>query len=159
MAIHSYVRCWIHLIWGTKSHAKLLSKEQCVRVSEHLHEYTRENGLYMKVNFVNPDHVHVLIDLPDDVTIRDTVKLLKGESSHWINENHQIPGGFHWQRGYGAFSVSQSRISPVCKYIVGQGEHHRIKTYDEEVRLFIKNYGLKWREENEKETVETVPEK
>ena len=123
------------------------------KLSAHLHTYAEQKGIYMKINFVNPDHVHTLVDLPTSVCIEDLVHLLKGESAHWVNEQNLVPGKFGWQRGYGAFSVSQSGVDEVCAYVAGQAEHHRGKSFAEEYARFVKVYGLEWRDE---ETVETV---
>jgi putative transposase len=148
MAIHSYCCCWVHLIWATKNREKLLAPEAGKRVSLHLQQNAAEKGIYMKLNYVNADHVHALIDLPPDMSFGDAVKLLKGESSHWINQNRMTADGFAWQVGYGAFSVSPSRLGAVCRYIAGQAEHHRRKSFNEELRAFIESHGLKWREED-----------
>jgi REP element-mobilizing transposase RayT len=101
----------------------------------------------MKINYVNPDHVHTLIDLPTNKSIEDVVKLVKGDSSHWINENRLLRGRFGWSRGYGAFSVSHSDVEKVASYIARQEEHHRRKSFSAEFELFIKKYGLEWHEE------------
>ena len=53
----------------------------------------------MKINFVNPDHVHALIDLPTDLAIEDMMQLFKGSSSHWVNEQNLVAGKFGWGRG------------------------------------------------------------
>ena len=93
--------------------------------------------------------MHTLIDLPTNLTIEQIVQLLKGSSSHWINENKLLRGRFAWGRGYGAFSVSHSDVDRVAKYIVGQEEHHRKRSFAEEYELFVERYGLEWRyEEN-----------
>ena len=101
----------------------------------------------MKINFVNADHTHVLVDLPASMAIEEVVQLLKGGSSHWVNESNLVPGKFGWQRGYGAFSVSHSAVDEVCAYIANQEKHHRKKTFAEELKLFVERYGLKWHEE------------
>ena len=101
----------------------------------------------MKINYVNPDHVHVLIDLPTNLCIEDGMQLLKGGSSHWINESNLLPGKFGWGRGYGAFSVSQSSVAEVAKYIANQEEHHRQKSFSEELKLFVKRHELKWHDD------------
>ena len=107
----------------------------------------------MKINFFNADHTHALIDLPTDKSIEQVVQLLKGSSSHWVNEQKLAKGRFAWGRGYGAFSVSHSDVERVAAYIANQEEHHRKRTYEEEFDLFVKRYGLEWRNE---QTVETV---
>src|ERR1700730_854546 len=99
----------------------------------------------MKINYVNAEHVHTLIDLPTNYSIEETMKLLKGASSHWINQERIVAAKFYWGRGYGAFSVSQSNVNDVSKYIAHQEEHHRRKTFAEEYETFVRVYGLEWR--------------
>lgn len=101
----------------------------------------------MKINYVNADHVHTLIDLPTALSIEKLVQLLKGGSSHWINSNEIITGKFAWGRGYGAFSVSESNLNQVAAYIARQEEHHRVRTFAEELKELIDRHGLKWRDE------------
>lgn len=149
MSLHSYSRCWIHFIWGTLNKQPLLPKSVAVKVSSYLHEYAQSKDIYMKINYVNPDHLHALIDLPTKYSIEEAAKLLKGASSHWINKNDVIAAKFSWGRGYGAFSTAQSTAESVAKYIAGQEEHHRKKTFSEEYESFVRSYGLRWRDDGD----------
>ena len=91
MSIHSYSRCWVHLIWGTLNREpRLTSLHARAEISKYLTEYTLNKGIYLKINHVYVDHVHVLIDLPSNLSIEDTIKLFKGASSHWINQARLI---------------------------------------------------------------------
>ncbi len=141
------------MIWATLNREPMLPPAAAAKVSGFLSEYANEKGIYIKINFVNTDHVHVLIDLPTNLTLEDVAKLFKGASSHWINESNLTTGKFGWGRGYGAFSVSQSDVPRVAKYIAGQLEHHRKKSFQEEYQRFVKVYELVWRDEK---TVKTV---
>jgi REP element-mobilizing transposase RayT len=134
----------------------LLRDSAAANLSNWLHEYSAAKGVYMKINFVNPEHVHALVDLPTRMSIEDMMQFFKGGSSHWINENRLISGKFGWGRGYGVFSVSHSGVSEAAKYIAGQEEHHRKRSFSEEFRTLVERYGLKWQEDK---TVETVGEK
>jgi putative transposase len=96
MSIHSYSRCWIHVIWGTLNRQKLLNKKAAANLSRYVGEYAEKQGVYMKINYVNADHVHSLIDLPTAFSIEKLMQLLKGSSSHWINLNDVISGKFAW---------------------------------------------------------------
>jgi REP element-mobilizing transposase RayT len=125
MSLHSYSRVWLHLIWATIERRRLVSKTTAAELSAHLLDYAGKKGIYMKINYVNPEHVHALVDIPTSLSIEDLMQLLKGASSHWINENKLIPGKFGWGRGYGVFSVSHSGVAEVARYIAGQEEHHR----------------------------------
>ena len=148
MSTHSYSRCWLHLIWATLNRERSLNKSAAVRLSGFLHEYSQSKDIYMKINYVNAEHVHALVDLPTEYSIEETVKLLKGASSHWVNENRIVRAKFHWGRGYGAFSVSHSNVDAVSKYIANQEEHHRRKTFAEEYEEFVRIYGLQWRDDD-----------
>ena len=147
MSVHSYSRCWVHLIWGTLNREKLLNKTAAARVSRYFSEYAEKEGIYMKINYVNADHVHALIDLPTFLSIEKAVQLLKGASSHWLNSNDIVARKFAWGRGYGAFSVSESNVPQVARYIADQEEHHRMHTFAEELREFIDRHGLQWKDE------------
>jgi len=125
----------------------MLTKPAAVKASGFLSDCAREKNIYMKINYFNPDHVHTLIDLPTSKSLEEVVQLFKGSSSHWINQKRLLRGRFSWGRGYGAFSVSHSHIDQVAAYIAGQEMHHRKKTFGEEFDLFVKKYGLEWRDE------------
>jgi len=100
---------------------------------------------------VNAEHVHALIDLPTRYSIEETVKLFKGASSHWINQCRIVPAKFAWGRGYGAFSVSQSTLDKVSRYIRDQERHHRKRSFADEYETFVRAYGLQWRNEDSEE--------
>jgi putative transposase len=117
-------------------------------VSEFLTDYAPGKGIYLVINYVNPEHVHTLIDLPTSLKIEDAFRLLKGASSHWINQNRIIKTKFRWGRGYGAFSVSQSRVNTVASYIANQEEHHRKRSLIREYAQLMKAHGLSWSEED-----------
>jgi putative transposase len=148
MSVHSYSRCRIHLIWGTLNREKLLNKAAATRVSRYLAQHSQEEDVYMKINYVNADHVHALVDLPTSLSIEKLTQLLKGSSSHWVNSNNIVTGKFAWGRGYGAFSVSESNVKQVAAYIARQEEHHRVRSFAEELKEFIDRHGLHRKEES-----------
>ncbi len=149
MSLHSYSRVWLHIVWATLERRPLLDKPAAAKLSAWLHDYAKQKGIYMKINFVNPDHVHALIDLPTNLSIEDLMQWFKGGSSHWINEQNLVAGKFGWGRGYGVFSVSESGVAEVCSYIAKQEEHHRKRDFAEELKLFVERYGLEWRKDKE----------
>jgi putative transposase len=152
MSVHSFSRCWLHLTWATLNRQRVLPKPAAVKVSEYLHEYAESKGIFMRINYVNPDHTHALIDLPTKYAIEEVMKLLKGASSHWINANRVVNGKFAWGRGYGAFSVSHSQVSTVVKYIANQEAHHQKKSLADELAAFVRAYGLEWRDDEWQES-------
>jgi putative transposase len=144
MSLHSYSKVWLHLIWSTHNKEKVLLKDVRKQVSNFLYTYAEEREIYMKTNYVNAEHVHALVDLPTTLSIDECLKLLKGSSSHYINDNRLVNNKFRWARGYGAFSVSESQLKKVVDYINNQEEHHRTKSFTEEYELFMKKYGIKY---------------
>jgi REP element-mobilizing transposase RayT len=95
----------------------------------------------MKVNYINSDHIHAVIDLPTNMTIEDAARLLKGELSSWINDN--VDFKFNWATGYAALSVSKSKFDKVIKYILNQEEHHKHKSVTEEYEEFLSAHNVK----------------
>ena len=147
MSLHSYSRCWLHVIWATLKREGIFDKSAGAKVSAYLTEYAETKGIYMKINYVNADHVHALIDLPTKYSLEDAMQYLKGGTSFWINEKQVVSGKFSWGRGYGAFSVSESLVAQVAHYIAGQEEHHRKKSFLEEFQAFVSKHNLRWRDD------------
>jgi putative transposase len=139
--LHSYVRIFIHFVWSIKNRAPFLIKEIRHTVFQHIVDYTKTKKIFINAMNIQKEHVHILVSMRGDQNIDDIVKLLKGESSHWINSENLIKPKFSWQRGYGAFSIGQSHIEVVRDYIINQEEHHRKRSYNEEVEELLKKYG------------------
>lgn len=142
MAQHAYSKCLIHMVWGTKKREPVLKRPIRKKLSNYFYKYAESKEIFMHINYVNADHVHVLVDLPRHYALKDVAKLLKGSSSFWINKNRFTKLKFSWARGYGAFSVSASAIEKVKSYIRNQEEHHRKKSFIEELDEFLSAYGL-----------------
>lgn len=86
MSRHSYTKVWLHIIWGTLRREKvLISRDIRKAISSYLYRYAKNKAIYMKINYMNADHVHALVDLPTNISLEDMLQLLKGSSSHWLN--------------------------------------------------------------------------
>jgi REP element-mobilizing transposase RayT len=92
------------------------------------------------------DHVHILCNLHRTISIAQLVEEIKTGSSKRIKEEGPNLRDFHWQNGYGAFSVSQSSVEQVKGYIANQEEHHRKTTFQEELRLMFERHGIEYDE-------------
>lgn len=92
------------------------------------------------------DYVHALFDLSRKHSIATIVKEIKRTSSAWVKDVAPSCIRFHWQNGYGAFSVSQSHLDRVYRYIERQEQHHRRITFQDEFRSFLKKYGIEYDE-------------
>jgi len=137
-----YVKMWAHLVWATKKREPVLGKN----IRKNIFSHIRENALTknIQIDFINGhvDHVHILLSLNADQTIANTIQLIKGESSYWINKNKLTPQKFEWQDDYFAVSVSESGIDKVRDYIKNQEEHHKKKTFQQEYDEFMERYGF-----------------
>ena len=88
------------------------------------------------------DHVHGLILLSRKFALMNVIKEAKTETSKWVKKQSKSLADFSWQAGYGAFSVSESNILQVKKYIQDQEEHHRRMTFQEEFRELCRRHNV-----------------
>jgi putative transposase len=91
-----------------------------------------------------PDHLHLFFGFRPNQSLSDLMRMVKGESSEWINKEKFNSSMFRWQEGYGAFSYSRSQIKMVAEYIANQEEHHRKKTFLEEYQHFLKQFEVEY---------------
>jgi putative transposase len=92
------------------------------------------------------DHVHALFRLSKNQALAEVVEEVKTSSSRWIKRQARGLGGFHWQDGYGGFSVSAGEREEVAKYIDRQEAHHRSLSFQEEYRRFLERYEVEYDE-------------
>ena len=88
----------------------------------------------------------MFLSLPSTITIAKAIQLIKGGSSKWVSDTFPSHRDFEWQEGYGAFSVSVSRVKPTIAYINNQKQHHRKKTFENEYRAILKKHGVAYDE-------------
>jgi REP element-mobilizing transposase RayT len=93
-----------------------------------------------------PDHLHLFFGMRPSQSLSDLMRLVKGDSSEWINNQKLVNGKFRWQEGYGAFSYSKSQTDIVVKYILNQEEHHRRKTFLEEYKETLSKFEIDFNE-------------
>ncbi len=139
----TYIRVWIHLIWGTKCREKVITTNLKPKLIKHIRENAKKQKIYLDFLNMVEDHVHLLISLGATQTVSKVAQLLKGESSHWINDNNLTSRKFEWQDDYIALSVSESQVNRVRKYIKNQEEHHKIKSFTEEYEEYLEKLGYK----------------
>ncbi len=140
---HSLTKIWIHLIFGTKDRFPLITPYFEQKLYIHI-KYLLEKDFECRVEIINgtADHIHILFLLKQNISLADIAKNIKGNSSHWVNQNNFIKTKFAWQTGYGAFSVSESMMENVKRYILNQKEHHRKISFAEEYKRFAEKYGF-----------------
>ena len=135
-----YTRIWLHLIWSTKQRQPLLADSFRNQIFQHIRENAKTKNLYVDHINGTSDHVHLLISLPAHISLSEWVRLIKGESSRWINLQGWLHGKFAWQEEYIAISYHESELGNVRNYIRNQEEHHRLQTFQEEYQRFLEKY-------------------
>jgi len=140
----SWIRVWIHYVFSTKNKTPFLSsKELRFMVFKHMKLNAKEKDIWLDCINGHKEHVHCLISLGTSQTISDVAKLIKGESSFWINKNKLVKGKFAWQNDFWAVSVSESHVEVVRKYIHSQEDKHKYLLFSDEVDEFMEKDG--WR--------------
>lgn len=138
----SLAQLYVHLIFSTKGRIGLLDDA----VRDELHRYFAGvlKGLDSPVLAIGSamDHVHILFSLSKNQPICKVVEEVKKGSSKWIKTKDERFAGFGWQNGYGAFSVSPSKLEEVKHYIQNQSEHHKHVDFQEEFRQFLKKHHI-----------------
>ena len=140
----SWVRIWVHLVFSTKNREKLLLKDFRNNIYDHIKHNADEKKICLDTINGYLEHIHCLVSLNKEYSISKVTQLIKGESSRWINNNDFLRNKFSWQDDYWAVSVSDSHLEAVRNYIQNQEEHHRNKSFAEEIEVFMKKYGWQY---------------
>ena len=140
----SLAKVSIHIVYSTKDRKPWLKER---KLCDELYAYM---GAILRDNVDSPamiingyeDHVHILCHLSRKFSISDLVQVSKTETSKWLKKQSHATRFFTWQSGYGAFSVSQSKIPDVREYIANQVEHHQRVSFKNEFRRLCQRHGI-----------------
>ena len=135
---HTFANLLTHVIFSTKDRLPTIRPEFKADLWAYLGGIARSIEGQALIVGGTADHAHLLMWLPPTLAISDCLRVLKANSSRWMHETHSAQSQFSWQTGYGAFSVSQSNVPGVVKYIQRQEEHHKRVTFQEEFLAFLK---------------------
>lgn len=142
----SLSKVYVHITFSTKGRINLIDEN----IQERLFDYLGGICRGLDCNPVKiggyQNHVHLLCTLSRKITQAELLEQLKRQSSKWIKSIDKKYHNFFWQNGYGIFSVNPSEIQTVEKYISNQKEKHRIRTFEEEFRAFLKKYHVEYDE-------------
>ncbi|MCP5536236.1 MAG: IS200/IS605 family transposase [Akkermansiaceae bacterium] len=136
----------IHLVFSTKNRVPQLTEN--IRPNLHAYITTVFKNIECPVIIIDSveDHLHVLFHLHRTVALAKAVEEIKKSSSKWLKTQSGDLTDFAWQAGYGAFSVSESVVPAVKKYILHQAEHHRKLSFQDELRGILTKHGLDYDE-------------
>ena len=142
----SLAKVYIHAVFSTKNREPVLANEWREELFQVVGGAANNQGCQSLIVGGVADHVHMLFQLGRTITIAGAIGTIKSTSSAWVNQTRGLPTEFHWQAGYGAFSVSQSNVEAVREYIRRQPEHHQRQSFQDEFREWLRRYGIEWDE-------------
>ena|SRR5215471_5387747 len=141
---NTYTSLHYHVVFSTKNRVRHISQDIEHRVWAYIGGIARKHKMTaLQVGGIE-DHIHALLTAPATLAPSQIAQFLKGESSIWIHGEFSGLRDFAWQDGYGAFTVSRSKIPEVTRYIQNQREHHRKKTFQEEYRELLEKHGIEY---------------
>jgi REP element-mobilizing transposase RayT len=133
---HSYVHNPIHVVFSTKERRRLIPKEMRTRLWAYLAGVCKKQKIFVHEIGGMEDHLHMLIEVPPWLAYSKAIQEIKTSSSQWMGRH------FAWQRGYGIFGVSASKLNAVVRYIQRQEEHHRKRTFEQEYIALLEKHGI-----------------
>ncbi len=137
---NTYTQINIHAVFAVQGRENILKSEFRNEIFKYMYGILKNNKQFPLAINGYQDHVHLFFELHPTSALSDVVRIVKTNSSKWINERKFLPGKYAWQEGYGAFSYSRSQRNSVIQYIMKQEEHHKKRPFKEEyLELLIKN--------------------
>ncbi|MGL6226066.1 MAG: IS200/IS605 family transposase [Thermoguttaceae bacterium] len=143
---NTYSQIYIHAVFAVYRRGAFIPAEHEVEIHKYIGGIIRERQMKLLALGGMSDHVHLLFALNPSVSISDIMRDVKAGTSKLINDKKMVAGRFQWQTGYGAFSCSHSQVESVYRYILGQKEHHRTKTFREEYIEFLEKFNVPYDE-------------
>ena len=143
----SISKIYVHITFSTKNRYPFIDSE----IEKDLWEYLGGICKGLECNPIriggHKDHIHICCLLSKKITTIKLLEDIKKESSKWIKTKGAKYSSFYWQDGYGVFSINPSEVETVIKYIENQAEHHKKRTFQEELLAFFKKYGIEYNEQ------------
>jgi putative transposase len=143
---NTFTQLYIHFVFAVKYRKATILEDWEDRLQKYITGVVQHNEHKLLAINTMPDHLHLFVGLNPKQSISDLMRLVKGDSSEFINKEGFTKRKFHWQDGYGAFSNSRSQIPGVVKYILNQKQHHTKKTFREEYLQMLKDYMVEYDE-------------
>lgn len=143
---NTYTQLYIHCVFAVKFRAALLDTKWDERLRLYMIAIIQNQGHKMLAINNIPDHFHFFIGLNPKQSISDILRIVKSESSQWINKEGLVKSKFQWQEGYGAFSHSKSQVNNVVQYIKNQQEHHKAVNFLDEYKKMLNDFGVEYEE-------------
>jgi REP element-mobilizing transposase RayT len=139
---HTFTNHLFHIVFSTKERQRFLQAQAKDRIMEYTGGIVRsKGGVLLDINGTD-DHVHMLVKLAANTHLPKFVGDVKANSSRWISQAFQELRSFAWQPGYSSFTVSESLWRSVAGYIQKQEDHHRKRSFEEELRQLLRKHNI-----------------
>ncbi len=138
----SLSQIYIHLTFATKERYPYISLDWEGKLLAFITGILKNHDSSCIISNCIEDHVHIFFRMSKNYALSKVIENIKKESSKWVKQNIPSCSNFSWQTGYGAFSVSSSKLEVVKRYVANQKEHHKKLSYKEEIEEFFKEYKL-----------------
>jgi putative transposase len=139
---NTYTQIHIQCVMAVKFRNSLIDASWKDQLHKYITGIVQNHGHKMLAINSMPDHLHLFFGFRPNQSLSDLMRIVKGESSEWINKQQFMPESFRWQEGYGAFSYSRSHVKTLINYVLNQEEHHSKRTFLEEYQLFLKQFEI-----------------
>jgi len=136
----------VHVVFSVKDRQPLLLDALRPALHAYLATVARNAGCECYRAGGTADHIHLALRLARTTAVADVLEHVKTSSSKWIKSQRAELERFSWQRGYACFSVGPRNLGALRTYIDNQERHHRAKTFQEELRMFLRRYGVEYDE-------------
>ena len=144
---NTYTQIHIHCVFAPKFRQALIEPTWKNRLHQYIAGIVQNHHHKMLCINSMPDHLNMFFGMRPDQSLSELMRIVKGESSEWINKEKLTTSIFRWQEGYGAFSYPKSQITAVCNYIEEQEEHHKKKTFLEEYKEIHEKFEVDYNEQ------------
>jgi len=143
----SLSQLYVHIIFHVSHNHVAIHPKDSTKLYAYISSLLKQEGCVpMQINGMC-DHIHILCILSKNIALSKLLRHIKSVSSGWIKTLDPCYGKFAWQKGYGVFSVSPSVCDKTIRYIIQQEEHHKKMSFQEEYRMFLKEYNVEYQEE------------
>ena len=139
-----HISLLVHFVWSTSGREPWISPTWEGELYKFIGGILRNKKAKLLEAGGTSDHIHLYASLPSTVSLAEMVNVIKSNSSRWIHEEVPRRGGFAWQEGYGAFSVSKSSEPDVRRYIQRQKEHHRRRDFKTEFMELLDRHEIEY---------------
>ncbi len=142
----TYTKICYHIVFSTKNRTRVLTDERKSRLFRYMWGYLKNRDCHLFRINGGVDHVHILVDIPPKLSVASIVSGLKTSSNNWAKRTNLIPHFDGWQDGYAVFTEGVQDQDRLIEYIKQQREHHRHRSFEDELRQFLVESGIEFDE-------------